>query len=195
MAYSKSEKTRQTLIETTAKLMRAKGYAAMGLQDIVKTSGIPKGSLYHHFAGGKEELAAESIHHSGKKMITSLTLLAQNTGGPVEGVRAFCDYYIGQLEQSGYRNGCPLATVALETAADAPMVQKACASAFQNLSALLSDFLVEKGVPTKKAEETGLLSLTLLEGALLLSKAKNDTYPLALARDRLTEQLQTLINS
>lgn len=45
--------TRETILTAAAELMRHKGYAAVGMKDVVKASGAPIGSLYHHFPGGR----------------------------------------------------------------------------------------------------------------------------------------------
>ena len=194
MSYKKSEETRSKLITTTSDLLQAKGYAAMGLNDIIKNSGIPKGSLYHHFPKGKEELASETIRFSGLQMLASLTRLEEKTGGPAQAVAAFCSYFIDLLENSGYRRGCPLATVALETAAGATLVQQACSDAFQGLRDNLKNSLIKTGVAAAEAENAALMTIATLEGALLLAKAHNDTAALAKVRDNLVVQLQTLIN-
>ncbi|MEP3245745.1 MAG: TetR/AcrR family transcriptional regulator [Sneathiella sp.] len=189
MSYLKSSQTRETLLKTTASLLRSKGYAAMGLSDIVKKSGIPKGSLYYHFPAGKEELAAAAVRFAGKAMLASLSRLIEKTGNPIAGLQAFFNYYILQLDESGYRDGCPLATVALETASGVPLVQKACAGAFSDYGKLLAGQLVHCGAAPEKADAWATQIISSVEGALLLAKAQNDTNPLIVMRDQLTEQL------
>ncbi len=189
MSYLKSSQTRETLLKATASLLRSKGYAAMGLSDIVKKSGIPKGSLYYHFPAGKEELAAAAVSFAGKAMLASLSRLIEKTGNPIAGLQAFFNYYILQLDESGYRDGCPLATVALETASGVPLVQKACAGAFTDYGNLLADQLVHYGAAPEKAAAWATQIISSVEGALLLAKAQNDTNPLIVMRDQLTEQL------
>ena len=51
-----------------AQLLERQGYYGTGLNQIVQQSGAPKGSLYHYFPGGKEELAAAAITDQGKRI-------------------------------------------------------------------------------------------------------------------------------
>lgn len=190
MSYSKSEKTQAKLLDVTAFLLRTKGYNAMGLSDIIRESGIPKGSLYHHFPKGKEELSAAAITYSGTQMLAALKKLIDKSGNPIEGLYAFFDYYIDQLEESGFRKGCPLATVSLETASGVPMVQQACKKAFDDIQNLLQQNLQKHGASKKKAEQLATLTVASFEGSLLLSKARNETTPIRLMRDQLSEQLK-----
>ncbi|MCG8493188.1 MAG: TetR/AcrR family transcriptional regulator [Sneathiellales bacterium] len=190
MSYSKSEKTQAKLLEATAFLLRTKGYNAMGLSDIIRESGIPKGSLYHHFPKGKDELSAAAISHSGKQMLVSLKQLIDKSGTLIEGLYAFFDYYINQLEDSGFAKGCPLATVSLETASGVPLVQHACKQAFDDIQDLLQQNLQKNGAGRKKAEQLATLAVASFEGSLLLSKARNETTPIRLMRDQLSEQLE-----
>jgi len=58
---TKGERTRKKLVDATAALLRRQGYHATGLSDIVAESGAPRGSLYFHFPGGKDELARAAL--------------------------------------------------------------------------------------------------------------------------------------
>ncbi len=194
MPYAKSEKTQRKLIESTARLLRTRGYAATGLSAIVAESGVPKGSLYHHFPGGKEELAAAAVSHSGDSIVTTLTKMADAAGEPVRAMRDFCNHYIAQLRASDYRRGCPLATVTLEAAADVDAVHEACAGAFDDIVELFSERLERVGVPAEKAEQAAHFTVSSIEGALILVKASRDTRAIEIVRDQLTAQLDALID-
>lgn len=190
MAYAKSEKTRAELLRSTGRLLRTKGYAATGVAAIVRESGVPKGSVYHHFPGGKEELAAASVARSGDAIVRSLEELADRTGGPIEAMRAFCDYYIDQLRQSDFRCGCPLATITLEAAADVDPVHRACADAFDGIVELFSTRLRGAGLTPKRAVEAAELTVASIEGALMLAKARRDVRAIEIVRDQLTDTLK-----
>lgn len=193
MSYAKSEDTQRRLVQHTARLLRTRGYAATGLSTIVAESGVPKGSLYHHFPGGKEQLAAASVRYSGSGIVAALHDLLSRTGDPVTAVRAFCDDYIAQLETSAFRKGCPLATIALEAAPEVDAVHEACASSFGEIIDLIARELEAHGVAREAAHQASTLTVAAIEGALLLAKARRDVEPLELIRDRVTGDLERLI--
>ena len=111
--------SREAFIDTTAKLLRRRGYAASGLNEIVARSGAPKGSLYFHFPGGKEELAIAAMEHaggaaaSGHRRSCSPRVRTSARRSPRSSTRSPAG-----LQASGFRDGCPIATVALETASE-----------------------------------------------------------------------------
>lgn len=194
MKYAKSEQTRRKLIETTAHHLRAKGAAATGLSEILQDSGVPRGSLYHHFPGGKEELVLYAIMASGESITQRLSALLKRTGGLIEAVSAFCDHYIAQLHESAYTKGCPIATVTLESAADVDSVHEATAKAFNAMLDFLCEALTREGLEAKVAYEQSVVIISTIEGALLLAKSLRSTRPLEIARDQLVHMLKAHLN-
>ncbi|MGD9864998.1 MAG: TetR family transcriptional regulator, partial [Pseudodonghicola sp.] len=58
--------SRDRLIRAASGLFRRRGYAGVGVSEILTVAELPKGSLYHHFPGGKRELAeAATLWASG----------------------------------------------------------------------------------------------------------------------------------
>ncbi len=195
MAYAKSKDTRAKLVKSTARLLREKGYAATGLKDILDESGVPRGSLYHHYPGGKEELGAASVEYSGAGIRRSLERLADEAGDPVSAMRQFCDYYIEELRRSEFRRGCPLATVTLEAAANVDAIHTSCGLAFDSIIEFFASRLVDMGVAAEQAEESAIYTISAIEGALMLAKAQRNVRVIEITRDQLTASLEALLET
>src|SRR3984885_8702083 len=56
---------RALLLKGARQLLAEKGYAGMELRDVAERGKAPRGSIYHHFPGGKRQLAAEAVALEG----------------------------------------------------------------------------------------------------------------------------------
>jgi TetR/AcrR family transcriptional repressor of lmrAB and yxaGH operons len=119
--------SRDRIMETTCTLLEVQGYQATGLNQIIRESGAPRGSLYYYFPGGKEGLVAEAVARTGvvvRERIEHELDAVQDTAAAVEGfVRSLAKH----VEVSGFRSGGPIATAALEASATSERVRTACA--------------------------------------------------------------------
>jgi len=179
---------RQRAVATTARLLQEQGYAATGVAQILEESGAPKGSFYFHFPDGKEQLAAEALRLAGAEIEQGLRQLAAAAASPAELVTRFVDRQARALAASGYRRGCPIATVALEMADESPAIRVACREIFDGWIAVLAEaFTPQLGGRAREYAEELFMAV---EGALLLSRVRRDTAPLQLTRDRLVSELR-----
>jgi len=169
--------TRQRMVRTAAGLLRRQGYAATGWRQVVAESHTPWGSQAHHFPGGKEQLAAEAIGLSGARY-ERLLLGVLDDAHPAAAVRLWSKVAADELEKSGWADGCPVATVALETAHSSTTLGAACDDAFTSWRDAFVGAMTRRGL--RRAEATSLATLVLagIEGALLLSRARRDGEPL-----------------
>ncbi|MDA3643998.1 TetR/AcrR family transcriptional regulator [Saccharopolyspora indica] len=67
------EQTRRTLLRESRKLFATKGYGAVGLSEIVRTAGVTKGALYHHFDSKAELFRAvlEQVQHEVAEQVAA----------------------------------------------------------------------------------------------------------------------------
>ena len=161
-----SRPTRARLVAATAELLQRQGLAASGLSDILARGRAPKGSLYHHFPGGKDELARTAVDHAAAGLAGAITAVADASPDAATAVRRLGALLADGLADSGYERGCPLATVALESTGE---LAAACARGFASWEAALADAI---GGP--EAEPLATFVLSALEGALLLARTRRD---------------------
>lgn len=161
---------------TAGRLLRVQGYHATGLNQIIEDSQAPKGSLYHYFPQGKEELACEAIVEAGKQMGARLRSLMEDS--PSDALAKLVEMTIRDLETSDFRDGCPIATVSLETTNTSPALQHVCAHIFDGAIKMVEAWLLKLGVDADQAAALAVTTFSAYEGALVLSKVRRDTQPL-----------------
>lgn len=166
--------TRDTLVRTAARLFRANGVTGTGILTIVAEAGAPRGSLYHHFPGGKEQLVVEALRYEADRVTRDLGALLQAYPDEHTAITHFADALARSLETSDFRLGCPVSTAALELSADSPDIRQVCAETYVAWQALLRDHLSAVGHSTAGATARAELVLAALEGALILARARRD---------------------
>jgi len=176
-------------VATAGRLLRVQGYHATGLNQIIEDSQAPKGSLYHYFPKGKEELACEAMVEAGKKMGGRLRSLMEDS--PRDALAKLVELTIQDLEESDYRDGCPIATVSLETTNTSPQLQAVCAGIFQSALTMIEAWLIKLGLDREQAASLAITTFSAYEGALMLSKVRRDTEPLKQVSQQLAHILST----
>jgi TetR/AcrR family transcriptional regulator, lmrAB and yxaGH operons repressor len=186
------DRSRAALVDTAALLFRRQGYAATGVNQILEAANVKAGSLYHHFPGGKQELAAAVVDGVGGDIERRLRGFLDSDVGVEDIVDAWIDLMSAGLT-SDRRDGCPIEPIATESVNASPQVRDASARVFACWCLAVADRLRADGWPGAEADQTALAVIALLEGALILSRIAGDTAPLdaakAAARTLLRAQL------
>ena len=183
--------TRDQIIDTTSDLMESQGYHATGLNQIVAESGAPKGSLYHYFPGGKEEMAVEAIDRTGRLLEERIRANLPPGIAPAEALRDFAHTIAFHIEASGYRAGGPLTAVAMETATNSERLNRACRDAFERVITAFADRLVTEGTPAERARGLSVFVTAAFEGGIILSRTYHSGDPLRQVGDVLFEFMST----
>jgi TetR/AcrR family transcriptional repressor of lmrAB and yxaGH operons len=169
---------REQIIETTCGLLEQQGYHATGLNQIIKESGCPKGSLYYYFPGGKEALTAEALQRVGSMMNERIHLHLATDATPADAISAFIRDVARAVEVSSYCAGGPITTVALETASSSDRLREDCHSIYETWRAAIADKLHSGGMEAARAEALSFTILAALEGGIILCRTHQSVRPL-----------------
>lgn len=178
--------TRERMIDAAALLLQREGYQATSWRRLVDEAGVPWGSIGHHFPGGKEELAVAAVDRGAAAVGALIDRCFAVRRTPATAVREWFEVSARLLAESGYSAGCPVATLALETAATSPALGEAARAAFAGWERRLTEHLASSGV--RRAPALAGMVLTLLEGALVRARVERSPAPLH-AAGRLAERL------
>lgn len=170
--------TRESILTAAAELMRRKGYAAVGMKDVAAASGAPIGSLYHHFRGGKVQIACEALVNAGTAyglLIPTIVDGYTDLGDAVEGIfRQAADDMAG----TGFANMCPVASVAAEVADTVEALRTTSAEVFTGWIEVGTAYFVARGLDPSQARELTLALISALEGAFVLARTLRSVDPL-----------------
>lgn len=173
------------MIAKTADLFRVQGYHATGLNQILHESNAPKGSLYFHFPGGKEELAIAAIRAAGAVESQTMEAILTSKTTVADAIRALILFLADGLHSSHFRRGCPVSTVAMEAAVTHDSLRQTCHQIYREWFSLIQKRLQTGGFSADLAETWAMLILASIEGALLLSRTQQSTKPLEAIADHL----------
>ena len=181
--------SRSRMISAAAELFRQRGYHATTFSDVVHESGAPRGSTYFHFPGGKQELAREAIAGAGDEMEELVDEAARHAGDPGPLVRALAEIFASRFERSGYQGGCPIATMVLELAPRDEEFSAGFDSVFARWRAALVTRFEALGLAPERSAALADLTISALEGALILSRAARSTEPFKTTTEALVSAI------
>ncbi|TWT14607.1 TetR/AcrR family transcriptional regulator [Planomicrobium sp. CPCC 101079] len=176
------------LIETASRLFRLRGYHGVGLKEIIEESGTAKGSLYHYFPEGKEQLAIAAIEHTKNFVSDKVQEDLAEAADPINAIQG----HIQKLAQEFNKDsvfGLPIGTIAGETYLTNEPIRAACQSVFDEWQRLYEEKLLSSGYSEKQSADYALVLIALIEGGIILSIASKSGEALS----RIASQIPLLI--
>ena len=168
---------RHKLIRTAASLFRQRGYNGVGLNELLAASEAPKGSLYHHFPGGKEQLAEAALRFAGCGIAQLIDDTFAAKGDFASGVRALAAWIADWHERSGFREGCPVTSVLLDTVPQSEMISATVRAVFDDWEQRVirhAQALGHTGFDRVDAQRL----LILIEGAWIVARVRHSRQPM-----------------
>jgi TetR/AcrR family transcriptional repressor of nem operon len=171
---TKSEQTREFIIEKSAPIFNRKGYAGTSMADLLEATGLTKGAIYGNFEN-KDEVALEVFRYNiagiKKRLKDSITHKDTASGK----LRAFAGYYRTNWKSIAERGGCPFLNASVEADDNLPFLRTEVQKSIKNWAQMLSD-IIEEGIQNKEfthkinAMDYAYEIIALVEGGMMLSK-------------------------
>ncbi len=175
---------RDAMINATASLIRQRGVSASGMQDIVNEAAAPRGSIYHHFPGGKDELIIAALERVTAGVVHAIQAIAARSATLDDFITGAATLFRSGAEQTGWTQGCPVAAAAIEGDRQNPSVREAVAASFREWQKAIAAGL-ERHIGAAAADAQALMMLSVIEGALLVSRGMRSAAPYDAAIDLL----------
>jgi TetR/AcrR family transcriptional repressor of lmrAB and yxaGH operons len=172
---------RRKMIESAVALLAVRGLEGTAFSGVLERSGAPRGSIYHHFPNGKDQLVMAAMELAGER---ALGVFDQMHGSPPKAVtEAFLDVWRALLVRSDLRAGC--AVLAVTVATDSPDLLDQAASIFRAWRGRLAELYVAGGMPGDAAARLALMLVAASEGAVVVSRAERSLEPFELVASQL----------
>ena len=176
---------RQKMVDGASEVLARRGLHATAFSEVLALTGTSRGSIYHHFPGGKAELIEAVLDHCSARVDEQLQALH---GQPAEAVvRGALAIWRGMLVRNDCESGCAVAAVTV--AADSSRLLQDCRQAFEQWTTTLASALQAGGLAPAPARAMATLLIAGVQGALLLSRAQGDLAPYDAVAEQLRRQL------
>lgn len=180
------DSVRDRMVAGAAELLSRAGLAEASFRNVVARTGAPRGSIYHHFPGGKDELVGEAMRLIGSRLVGALRRTPVD--GPDDVVVAFAGLFRRLLVDSPGEAGCAVAAV-VSSAQPGSEPGAAAARVFASWRRELEALFAAAGAPAGRCPALALVTVATVEGALVLARAEGDVAVFDAAVDELVRQV------
>jgi len=177
---------RDRMVVGAAELLSRAGLAEASFRNVVARTGAPRGSIYHHFPGGKDELVGEAMRWIGSRLVGALRRTPVHR--PDDVVVAFAGLFRRLLVDSPSEAGCAVAAV-VTSAPPGTEPSAAAAQVFASWRRELEALFATAGIEPARCPGLAITTVAVVEGALVLARADGDVATF----DRAVEELVRLV--
>jgi TetR/AcrR family transcriptional repressor of lmrAB and yxaGH operons len=183
-----AEGVRERMIAGAVRLLAQQGLQATSFSEVLALTGAPRGSIYHHFPGGKDQLVAAAVDAAGAHALEVLAPLAGS--GPVVVTETFLGLWRLLLEHTSTTMGC--AVLAVTVATDSGELLDKAGAVFRAWRARLAELLAAGGLPNSDAFAATLIAAS--EGAVVMARASRSLEPFDAVAAYLLTQVRAAVD-
>jgi TetR/AcrR family transcriptional regulator, lmrAB and yxaGH operons repressor len=167
--------SRDRMIEAAIDLMRGYGLSGVGINDVVRESGSPRGSVYHFFPQGKSQIASEALAVQGRRIASLMEAALAGRKAAPQKVRALFESFARRVEESDFQRSCAIGAVTLDLSMDDDALRLVIEGIFESWRAVIAGHFPMGDA--KQAKSFAGLVLTTLEGAHIRARAERSGAP------------------
>lgn len=192
---SKGEETKEKILQQAAELFNQQGYAGSSISDIMRVTGLQKGGIYNHFKS-KDDLALQAFDFAIAQLRQHYLAAIHSKRHAIERLQAIIGVFRSNIDNPVIKGGCPLLNTAVESDDAHPALRQRTQQAMNSWRNLFYR-IIQKGIQkgeirsTVNADEVTTIIISILEGAVMMSKLYGDSIHLERAINHLTHYIES----
>lgn len=186
---NKRGSTRARMLGSAVEVLRERGAAGVTIDEVLARSGAPRGSVYHHFPGGRRQMLIEALQYAADTI--GHVVGAETSGSAWDLVHRFVEFWERVLTGSNFSSGCPVVAVAIAAPDEEPDLAAAAAAIFDRWRTDLAGAFTADGFDESDASSLAVMCIAALEGVVVLCRSSRSVEPL----HDVARQLEFLIKS
>ncbi|MBV6626691.1 MAG: TetR/AcrR family transcriptional regulator [Rivularia sp. (in: Bacteria)] len=191
---SKGKETKERILHQAATLFNTRGYAGASISDIMQVTGLKKGGIYNHFQS-KDDLALQAFEYAVGLIKQRYRGALKNKRHAVERLQGIIGVFQDNIDNPVVEGGCPLMNTAIESDDSHPILRNRARMVMDDWRDMVRRVL-EKGISRGEIrsdvnpDEVATVMITLLEGAVMMSKLYDDAIHLQRAIKHLNNYIE-----
>jgi TetR/AcrR family transcriptional regulator, lmrAB and yxaGH operons repressor len=164
------------MLVSAAELMRERGAAGVTIDAVLSRSSAPRGSVYYHFPGGRNQILAEALRYAGDVITTRIDNAIADGAHTL--MSSFVEFWDQVLPGSDFTAGCPVVAAATASTDDEPQLTAVAGEIFRRWHEAMVRAFERDGFDTAEAQSLATMCIASLEGAVVLCRATRSSAPL-----------------
>ncbi|MCM3177447.1 TetR/AcrR family transcriptional regulator, lmrAB and yxaGH operons repressor [Cytobacillus horneckiae] len=170
--------TKTLIIDKATALFQQKGYIGVGLNEILKACNISKGSFYHHFPLGKEDLLITCLQDMNEIITQDIKGIFEHYSSTQEATQSMIEQLVADFKREGTITGYTFSSIVSEMALLSEPVRNACSSLYLNMQGIYANKLMSDGFSKESASSIALMMTASIEGGIMLCLTQKSSRPL-----------------
>jgi TetR/AcrR family transcriptional regulator, lmrAB and yxaGH operons repressor len=161
------------MVDGAVRLLATQGVEGTSFSEVLAAADAPRGSVYHHFPGGKSELMHAALDRASERSLAAMEAFRGQNAREV--LEHFLELWRGLLEYSHLNAGC--AVLAVTVTGPESNIHDHVGSIFKAWTDLLTELFVVGGLRVDAAHRMATVAIAATEGAIVLARAQRSTDP------------------